>query len=280
MSKTWFVTGAARGIGAEIVKAALGAGDKVAATGRDPGKMEQAFGAGREQLLPLELDVTRAEQATTAAEAALRHFGRIDVLVNNAGYGHLGVFEESTDDEVRKQFATNVFGMMMVTRAVLPGMRQQRSGRIINISSVAGLRGGFGAALYCSSKFAVEGFSQSLAAEVAPFGVHVTVVSPGYFRTDFLDASSIVEARTHIADYDGTAGETRKLAKARNHQQQGDPKRLAQAMLELVRSGSPPMRLPMGTDAVSGIEAKNAFVGRELETWRKLSVSTDFPALA
>jgi NAD(P)-dependent dehydrogenase (short-subunit alcohol dehydrogenase family) len=275
VSKTWFVTGAARGIGAEIVKAALGAGDKVAATGRDPGKMEQAFGAGREQLLPLELDVTRAEQATTAAEAALRHFGRIDVLVNNAGYGHLGVFEESTDDEVRKQFATNVFGMMMVTRAVLPGMRQQRSGRIINISSVAGLRGGFGAALYCSSKFAVEGFSQSLAAEVAPFGVHVTVVSPGYFRTDFLDPSSVRYTDGGIPDYAKAVADMRSFYGARSHNQAGDPSKLAAVIVHLAGIEDPPVSFVAGSDGVALATELLERGEARVEAWRELSVSTD-----
>jgi NAD(P)-dependent dehydrogenase (short-subunit alcohol dehydrogenase family) len=277
--RVWFVTGASRGFGAEIAAAALGAGDAVAATARHAKAVIDRFGH-EPDLLATDLDVTDEASIRASVLQAVDRFGRIDVLVNNAGFGIVGAIEETSAEDIRRIYDTNVFGLLDVTRAVLPRMRIQHSGHVINMSSIAGYRSFPGYGIYCSTKFAVEALSEALHEELAPLGIHVTLVEPGYFRTDFLDSSSIVEAQTHIADYDGTAGETRKLAKARNHQQQGDPKRLAQAMLELVRSGSPPMRLPMGTDAVSGIEAKNAFVGRELETWRKLSVSTDFPALA
>jgi NAD(P)-dependent dehydrogenase (short-subunit alcohol dehydrogenase family) len=275
VSKTWFVTGAARGIGAEVVKAALAAGDKVVATGRDPQKMTQAFGAGRDRLLALELDVTREEQAPRAVEAALRQFGSIDVLVNNAGYGHLGVFEESTPDEVRKQFATNVFGLMAVTRAVLPVMRKQRGGRILNISSIAGLRGGFGASLYCASKFAVEGFTQSLAAEVAPFGVRVTSVSPGYFRTDFLDPTSVRYAEGAIPDYASAVADMRAFYEQRSHNQAGDPAKLAVVIVRLANAEDPPVSFVAGSDAVA--LSREVFEKGEarLDAWRDLSVSTD-----
>jgi NAD(P)-dependent dehydrogenase (short-subunit alcohol dehydrogenase family) len=257
------------------VKAALGAGDKVVATGRDPKKMEQAFGAGRDRLLALELDVTREEQAPPAVEAALRQFGGIDVLVNNAGYGHLGVFEESTDDEVRRQFATNVFGMMTVTRAVLPVMRRQRGGRIINISSVAGLRGGFGAALYCSSKFAVEGFTQSLAAEVAPFGVHVTAVSPGYIRTDFLDPTSVRYTDGVIPDYAAAVANMRAFYQNRSHNQAGDPTKLAAVIVHLASIEDPPVSFVAGSDAVALATEIFKKGQARVEAWRDLSVSTD-----
>jgi NAD(P)-dependent dehydrogenase (short-subunit alcohol dehydrogenase family) len=257
------------------VKAALGAGDKVVATGRDPKKMEQAFGAGRDRLLALELDVTREEQAPAAVEAALRQFGSIDVLVNNAGYGHLGVFEESTDDEIRKQFATNVFGLMTVTRVVLPVMRKQRGGRILNISSIAGLRGGFGASLYCASKFAVEGFSQSLAAEVAPFGVHVTAVSPGYVRTDFLDPTSVRYADGAIADYAKAVADMRAFYQNRSHQQVGDPARLAAVIVRLASIQDPPVSFVAGSDAVAVVMDVFKQGQAQVEAWRDLSVSTD-----
>jgi NAD(P)-dependent dehydrogenase (short-subunit alcohol dehydrogenase family) len=275
VNNTWFVTGAARGIGAEIVKAALAAGDKVAATGRDPKKIEQAFGAGRDRLLPLALDVTREEQAPAAVAAAIRHFGRIDVLVNNAGYGHLGVFEESTDEEIRRQFATNVFGLMAVTRAVLPGMRKQRGGRIFNISSIAGLKGGFGAALYCASKFAVEGFSQSIAEEVAPFGVHVTAISPGYIRTDFLDPSSVRYSGGGIADYAKAVADMHAFYANRSHNQAGDPAKLAAVIVRLASAADPPVSFVAGSDAVA--RASDALTQRQaqLEAWRDVSVSTD-----
>jgi NAD(P)-dependent dehydrogenase (short-subunit alcohol dehydrogenase family) len=252
-----------------------GAGDEVVATGRDAKKMEQAFGAGRDRLLTLELDVTREEQAPAAVEAALRQFRKIDVLVNNAGYGHLGVFEESSDEEVRKQFATNVFGLMTVTRAVLPVMRKQRSGRILNVSSVAGLRGGFGAALYCSSKFAVEGFTQSLAPEVAPFGVHVTAVSPGYIRTDFLDPTSVRYSDAAIADYAKAVADMRAFYQNRSHNQAGDPAKLAALILHLARIEDPPVSVVAGSDAVA--MAMEVFEKGEarVQAWRDLSVSTD-----
>lgn len=189
MNKTWFITGATRGIGAAIAKAALDAGNKVVATGRKLEAVNQALGTA-ENLLPLALDVTRADQVEIAVRTAIERFGRIDVLVNNAGYGLMGPFEETAPEDIRAQFETNVFGLMAVTRAVMPGMRQQRSGRIFNISSVAGLKGVWGASPYNASKFAVEGFSQAIAQELAPFGVCVTSVSPGFFRTDFLDLSS------------------------------------------------------------------------------------------
>jgi NAD(P)-dependent dehydrogenase (short-subunit alcohol dehydrogenase family) len=275
VNKTWFVTGAARGIGAEIVKAALNAGDKVVATGRDPKKIEQAFDASTDRLLPLALDVTRDEQAPAAVEAAIRHFGRIDVLVNNAGYGHLGVFEDSTDDEIRKQFATNVFGLMAVTRAVLPGMRKQRDGRIFNISSVAGLKGGFGAALYCASKFAVEGFSQSIAEEVAPFGVHVTAISPGFIRTDFLDPSSVRYSDGGIADYAKAVADMHAFYENRSHNQAGDPARLAAVIVHLASVADPPVSFVAGSDAVARATDAIKHQEAQLDVWRALSISTD-----
>src|SRR4051794_9413226 len=179
MSKTWFVTGAARGIGASIVRAALAAGDRVVATGRDPEAIAASFGRA-EAVLALRLDVTGRQEVEAAVAAALERFGRIDVLVNNAGYGHFGMFEESTPEEAERQFATNVFGLFDLTRAVLPAMRRQRAGHVVNISSVAGIRGGPGGSLYCASKHAVEGFSESLAHEVSPFGIRITLVEPGF----------------------------------------------------------------------------------------------------
>src|SRR4030095_2055085 len=190
MSKVWFITGASRGIGAEIAKAALASGDRVVATGRNRAQIEKAF-AGHERLLAVELDVTDAAQAHRAVDAALAKFGRIDVLVNNAGYGQLGAFEENEAGDIEQQYATNVFGLFHVTRAVLPVMRRQRGGHVFNLSSMAGVLGFASASIYCSTKFAVEGFSESLAMEVAQFGIKITIVEPGFFRTDFLDTSSI-----------------------------------------------------------------------------------------
>jgi NAD(P)-dependent dehydrogenase (short-subunit alcohol dehydrogenase family) len=275
--RIWMITGASRGIGARIVEAALAHGDAVIATARDTASLKERFG-GNPGLLALPLDVTDEAQAAHAVEAALAHFGRIDVLVNNAGFGLLGAIEEASSAEVRRLYETNVFGLLNVTRAVLPSMRARRSGHVINISSLGGYRaqtGGFG--IYCSTKFAVEGLSESLRAELAPLGVHVTVVEPGYFRTDFLDNASLTISPRILADYAETAGKIREAARHINHNQPGDPVRLAQAMLTLVESPTPPMRLPLGTDAVKVIRAKHAFVEEETSTWEALSTSTDFP---
>jgi NAD(P)-dependent dehydrogenase (short-subunit alcohol dehydrogenase family) len=185
--RTWFITGGSRGIGALIAAEALAAGDQVVATARNPEAMTQAFGP-RDRLLAVTLDVTDQAQAHAAAGEAVKRFGRIDVLVNNAGFGLLGAVEEATAAEIERVYRTNVFGLLVVTRAVLPHMRRARSGHVINISSVGGYRSGPGFGIYCSTKFAIEELSEALEGELAPLGIKVTVVEPGYFRTDFLDA--------------------------------------------------------------------------------------------
>jgi NAD(P)-dependent dehydrogenase (short-subunit alcohol dehydrogenase family) len=274
--RTWFITGASRGLGALIAAEALAAGDSVAATARNPQTVLETIG-DHPRLLPLALDVTDEPMTKTAVEKAVERFGRIDVLVNNAGFGLLGAVEEATTDEVERLYRTNVFGLLGVIRATLPYMRAQRSGHVINMSSIGGYHGSAGFGIYCSTKFAVEGLSEALFDELAPLGVHVTVVEPGYFRTDFLDTRSLVTSATRIADYDATAGATRERASVVSHNQPGDPARLAKAMITLVREPNPPFRMPFGSDAVAAIEAKNAAVAYELERWRDLSVSTDFP---
>ena len=275
--RTWFVTGASRGFGALIAEEALAKGDAVVATARDPKSVTQRLG-NHPNLLAVALDVTQESQALAAAKTAIERFGRIDILVNNAGYGLLGAVEEASAEEVESVYRTNVFGLLAVTRAVLPHMRQQRSGRVLNISSVGGYRGFAGWGIYCSTKFAVEGLSEALAMELAPLGVHVTAVEPGYFRTDFLDASSLVVAPDVIEDYDATSGEVRRVAARLNHSQPGDPKKLAAAMVTLVDAKTPPLRLPLGTDTLAAIARKNAYVEQETQTWRELSASTDFSA--
>jgi NAD(P)-dependent dehydrogenase (short-subunit alcohol dehydrogenase family) len=277
--KVWFITGASRGFGALIAAEALAAGDAVVAAARDPASVTARLGE-QANLLAVRLDVTQEEQAQEAVKQALKKFGRIDVLVNNAGYGLLGGIEESSAEEVERLYATNVFGLLKVTRAVLPQMRQQRSGHVINLSSVGGYRAGAGFGVYCSTKFAVEGLSEGLAAELASLGVKVTVVEPGYFRTDFLDRQSLGRVGRHIADYDASVGATRQLASDRNHAQQGDPAKLARVMIELANAKQPPLRLPLGSDTVAAIEAKNEFVAGELKQWRAVALSTDFPAAA
>ncbi|WP_394841953.1 oxidoreductase [Pendulispora brunnea] len=275
--RVWFITGASRGIGAEITKAALAAGDAVIATARDPKKMVERFGAS-DALLPLALDVTNEASVAAAVETAIARFGRIDVLVNNAGYGIIGAVEETPGDDVRRIYETNVFGLLAVTRAVLPHLRRQRSGLILNLSSVGGYRSGPGFGIYCSTKFAVEGISEALHGELAPLGIGVTILEPGYFRTEFLESNSVVETAATISDYAETSGMVRSRAKSVSLQQPGDPVRLAQVVVELAGSKAPPLRLALGSDTVAVIEEKNAFVARELDAWRTVSVSTDFPA--
>jgi NAD(P)-dependent dehydrogenase (short-subunit alcohol dehydrogenase family) len=200
------------------------------------------------------------------------------VLVNNAGYGLLGAVEEASAEEVRRLYDTNVFGLLNVTRAVLPQMRERRRGHVINISSLGGVQSAAGFGVYCSTKFAVEGITEALHAELAPLDIHATVVEPGYFRTEFLEGQSLVTSPTVIGDYAATAGAVRERAKQISLNQPGDPERLAQAMLKLVAAEQPPLRLPMGTDTLQVIADKHAFVDRETAQWRELAASTDFPA--
>jgi len=277
MGKVWFITGASRGLGAGVATAALAAGDRVAATGRDPAAVQRALGE-TDDVLSLGLDVTDPASIAAAVNAATAKFGRIDVLVNNAGYGHLGAFEESTPAEVRLQFDTNVFGLMEVTRAVLPVMRRQRSGHVINISSIGGVTGFASCTLYGSSKFAVEGFSENLQYDVAPFGIHVTVVEPGFFRTDFLDQSSVRYTTNPVGDYAEASASTRSTYAGHNHQQLGDPAKLGPALVQLVRTERPPLHLLLGSDAVKFAEDALARRQAEIAAWRQLSVSTDYDA--
>ncbi|WP_010097440.1 oxidoreductase [Burkholderia ubonensis] len=275
--RVWFITGASRGIGALIAEAALADGNAVVAAGRHVPAIVERLGESA-ALLPVELDVTDEAQAKAAVQAAVEKFGRVDVLVNNAGFGLLGAVEESADKDVRRMYDTNVFGLLNVTRAVLPTMRANRSGHVINISSIGGYRAAAGFGVYSSTKFAVEGITEALHAELKPLGVHATVVEPGYFRTDFLDASSLVVAPDVIDDYDETSGAVRRKAVQLNRNQPGDPAKLAAAMIALVDAPNPPLRLPLGTDTLAAIAAKNAYVAQETETWKALSSSTDFAA--
>lgn len=273
--RVWLITGASRGFGAEISKAALAAGEKVVATARTMRGL-QHLGTHR-NLLPEVLDVTDEPQVKGAVHAALAQFGHIDVLVNNAGISLLGAVEESSGDEVERLYRTNVFGMLNVTRAVLPSMRQRRSGHIINLSSVAGYIAYEGFGVYSSTKFAVEGLTEALHIELGPLGIRATVVEPGFFRTDILDTSkSLVETAGRISDYAETAGAMRAAVPGYNHHQPGDPTKLAQAVLELVNAADPPLRLPLGSDTLMRMAEKNARIERETSTWRALAASTDY----
>lgn len=275
--RTWFITGASRGFGALTAEQALAAGDAVVATARNPADVTARLGE-HPNLLAVRLDVTDERQAHEAVAAAVKRFGRIDVLLNNAGYGLLGAVEEASAAEVERLFATNVFGLLAVTRAVLPHMRRQRSGYVINISSVGGYAAYPGWGVYGATKFAVEGLTEALALELAPLGIRATVVEPGFFRTDFLDGQSLSSTQQRLDDYAATVGAMREYAADNNHAQPGDPARLAVALVQLAHTPEPPLRLPLGSDTVAVIERKNATVATELEQWRSLALSTDFAA--
>jgi NAD(P)-dependent dehydrogenase (short-subunit alcohol dehydrogenase family) len=273
--RVWFITGASRGLGALIAQAALADGNAVVAAGRNVAAISERLGESP-ALLPVALDVTDEAQARAAVAAAIEKFGRIDVLVNNAGFGLLAAIEESSDADVRRMYDTNVFGLLNVTRAVLPVMRKQRSGHVMNMSSIGGYRAAAGFGVYSSTKFAVEGITEALHAELKPLGIHATVIEPGYFRTDFLDASSLVVGKEIIDDYDETSGKVRRLAVEMNHNQPGNPDKLATALVTLADAQKPPLRLPLGSDTLKAIADKSAYVMAETETWKALSASTDF----
>lgn len=273
--RVWFITGASRGLGALIAQAALADGNAVVAARRNVAAIIERLGESPE-LLPVALDVTDETQARAAVAAAIEKFGRIDVLVNNAGFGLLAAVEESSDADARRMYDTNVFGLLNVTRAVLPVMRKQRSGHVMNMSSIGGYRAAAGFGVYSSTKFAVEGITEALHAELKPLGIHATVVEPGYFRTDFLDVSSLVVGKKIIDDYDETSGSVRRLAVGMNHNQPGDPEKLATALVRLADAQTPPLRLPLGSDTLKAISEKSAYVMAETETWKALSASTDF----
>ncbi|WP_217574168.1 oxidoreductase [Streptomyces sp. GbtcB7] len=277
---TWMVTGASRGFGARITRAALEAGHDVVATARDPRAVSAHFPDAGDALLVLPLDVTDEDQARAVTAAATQRFGGIDVLVNNAGRGLLGVVEEVSDEAARAVYETNVFGTLNMLRAVLPGMRERRSGHIFNMSSVGGFTGAPGWGVYASTKFAVEGLSEALAAETAPLGIKVTVVEPGLFRTDFLDGSSLHTETNVIDDYQATAGGTRTFAADRNHDQPGDPAKAARIIVGLGGSEEAPLRLQLGADCVARVEDKLRFVQSELDQWREVAMSTDHDDVA
>jgi NAD(P)-dependent dehydrogenase (short-subunit alcohol dehydrogenase family) len=274
--QVWFITGASRGFGLAIARRALAEGHTVVGTARDPEAVRRALPKAGDRLLAVPLDVTDDQQVSQAAAAAVERFGRIDVLVNNAGRGLLGAVEEASAAEVRAVFESNVFGLLSVLRAVLPTMRAQRSGRIFNISSVGGFAAAMGWGIYAGTKFAVEGISESVRAEVAPLGISVTVVEPGYSRTDFLDSSSLHRAEQVIDDYAETAGRIRERERHTNHAQLGDPAKVAAAIVAIAGIGNPPMRLQLGADALARVQAKLDTVTDEMAQWRDLSLSTGY----
>jgi NAD(P)-dependent dehydrogenase (short-subunit alcohol dehydrogenase family) len=274
--KIWFITGAGRGMGADFARAALAAGDAVVAAGRSPDAVTQALGTS-DDLLVVRLDVTSLTEAEAAARAAVERFGRIDVLVNNAASFEAGYFEELTPEQVERQLAASLVGPMNVTRAVLPVMRRQGAGHVIAISSTAGLASGVEfTSAYAASKFGLEGWMEALRVEVAPFGIHTTVVNPGYFRTELLSEQSTRYAEPSIADYDARRGPLMAAWKGTHGQQPGDPAKLAQALLTIASQQPPPRRFLAGADAISTAEQKIADLQADIESNRELSSSLAF----
>lgn len=275
-TKTWFITGASRGFGLDITKAVLATGDQVIATVRSKGAALSRQFDNHPGLLVVTLDVTNEAQVQAGIQTGIDKFGKIDVLVNNAGYGLLSGVEEATDAEVKANYEVNVFGTLNVIRAVLPFMRKAGAGHIINISSVGGLSGAFpGWGLYCSTKFAIEGITEALALEVAPLGIKATVVSPGFFRTNFLDKSSLISSAQQIGDYKETVGAVRDFAAQINYKQPGDPQKLALAFVQLASSANPPVHLLLGNDTLAMYREKTKALENDIENWYDTITGTD-----
>lgn len=273
--RVWMITGTSQGFGRELVRAALEAGDCVIATSRDPHRVAATFDGASERLLTVRMNLQDHSQIAAAVQSGINGFGRIDVLVNNAGHGLIGAVEEASDVEIASVHETNVFGLLRVTRAVLPYMREQGGGHIVNLSSIGGLVGIPGFGIYNSTKFAVEGLSEALAEEVRPLGIRVTIVEPGPFRTAFL-AGSLAHASRILPDYEPTSGRTRSGAIERNGNQPGDPVRAAEAIVKIVMSDDPPRHLLLGRFAYEQAVAKLDRLRREFETWRDVTLNTDF----
>ena len=270
--KVWFITGAGRGMGVDLVRAALAAGHAVVASGRDTDRLSRVLGTSGD-LLPVKLDVTQPGDAEAAVRAAVDRFGRIDVLVNNAANFHAGYFEELTPEQFDRQLATTLVGPMNVTRAVLPVMRKQRSGHIVSISSTAGLVGfEFGSA-YAASKFGLEGWMESLAAELAPFGINTTIVNPGFFRTELLTEQSTSYAEASIEDYAERRAKQLAFWKSQNGKQGGDPAKLARALMTITDQQRPPLRFIAGADAIATAEQVVATLQQQIDAFRELSTS-------
>ena len=270
--QVWLITGAGRGMGTDIARAALDAGHAVVATGRDRDAVTNAIG-DHDDLLVVRLDVTSPNEAEAAVNAAVERFGRLDVLVNNAGNFFAGFFEELSPDQVEAQVRTILFGTMTVTRAALPTMRRQRSGQVVAISSLAGLIGQEFCSAYAAAKFGVEGFIESLATEVGQFGIATTIVEPGFFRTDLLTPESTPWAELSVDDYAEQAAATKEAWQGMNGQQGGDPVKLARALIEIVGSNEPPARWVAGADAVEAAEGKARTLLAEIDAHRELSPS-------
>ena len=274
--RTWFITGASTGFGRLLAEEVLKAGGKVIATARNLEKVADLEAKYPQAAKAIALDVIDAGQVDSAVTQAFAQFGRVDVLVNNAGYGVAGAIEEVSETEFMPMFETNVFGLLRVTRAFLPYLRKQRSGHILNLSSIGGVVAGPGIGFYNATKFAVEGISEALAAELAPLGISVTIIEPGPFRTDFLGRSGVV-AKTRIADYDATAGNMRKYFAENDGKQKGDPLRAVHAMMQVVESPNPPLRLLLGASALQRLRGKLGNWEKEIAVWEQVTTGADFP---
>jgi NAD(P)-dependent dehydrogenase (short-subunit alcohol dehydrogenase family) len=275
--KVWLITGAGRGMGVDFAKAALASGHSVVASGRDRERVSTVLGTSSSDLIAVTLEVTSAADAEAAVRTAVDRFGRIDVLVNNAASFFAGYFEELTSGQIDQQLAASLIGPMNVTRAVLPVMRKQRSGHIMSISSSAGLAAGFEfVSAYAASKFGLEGWMESLQAEVAPFGITTTVVNPGFFRTELLTEQSTNYAEASISDYDERRGPLVEYWKSQNGRQSGDPAKLARALITIASQEPPPRRFIAGADAIATAEQKIADLKMQIEANRRLSTSLAF----
>jgi NAD(P)-dependent dehydrogenase (short-subunit alcohol dehydrogenase family) len=277
-SRVWFITGCSTGFGRELAKLLSSQGQQVVVTARDAAKV-QDLAADSANSLALALDVTDPAQVKAAVAEAESKFGRIDVLVNNAGYGYMSAIEEGEDEAVRGMFEANFFGLADMTRAVLPGMRRRKSGHIINISSIGGLVGFPGTGYYAATKFAVEGLSEALSKEVEPLGIKVTIVEPGPFRTDWA-GRSLQMTKNEIADYAETAGARRKQISGYSGQQPGDPVRAAQAIVTVVESANPPLHLILGKPGLNFVEEKLKALHKDIDTWRATTLGADYPDAA
>lgn len=274
--KTWFITGTSQGIGLVLVKQLLAQGYNVVATARNVDSVKKAVGSLSDQFLPLQVNLINEESVKEAVNSAIAQFGSIEYLVNNAGYGLIGGIEESSDLEVRANFDVNVFGLLNVTRAVLPHMRAEKFGHIINLSSVFGLIAGGGWGIYCGTKFAVEGISEALAQEVKPFGINVTIIEPGYVRTNFLNTSSLITSANPIEEYTSIREGVRAHQNDIPGNQPGDPEKVAELIIKVTQNPEPPLRLLTGSDAYGFANYKIDSLKNEIELNKELTFSTDF----
>ena len=276
MTKIWFITGSSRGLGRSLTEAVLAKGDKVAATARNPEQLKDLAEKYKDRIYPIQLDVTNNDQINTAVENTVKHFGKIDVLVNNAGFGITGAAEAFTDEQVRSQLETNLYAPIAITRAVLPYMRKQRSGHILQISSVGGRVGSAGITIYQAAKFGLGGFSEGLSQELAPLGIHVICVEPGGFRTDWA-GDSMTYARS-IEGYESSVDVRANFFKSKKFSPMGDPDKAAKVMIAIIDEPQPPLHLILGSEAVGIVKSSEAAKLAELEKWMPVSISTDHDA--